>query len=419
MNAGSWPSCPSNGLFIYRVCKCPKWRSHARRWAAGHTWLGRLTWSAMLLLAVLTRAGASEPFARAPGIPPGTDFRSVQWSIDPRAVLTRGVEGSYDRGVVGDPCIVWDDELATWRMFYFANGVEPDTGIRGPRTAMALAASAEEIGPGDWRKIGLVTFANPQALINPGDYHKWWVVTDARRPNRAARIDGHWAVFTASLRMEDGRMHKHIQAASAATLAGPWTLVKTPIIKPESGQLDSLHADTPSAFWFADRNRIGIFYKGYPAEPQAEQPGSAFGSSTLLATWHPAEPQARKVRIVMRAGVNQAWNAGWMSSLQLFFAPKERVWYGLHNGSPTPPADQSHREPAPSLGGWVVCDGHPLEGRWKADESHVPFVRPGDLTAAEKAAGVGVNFWRHHLLATPEGKVRIFFNSGAYGTEQM
>jgi hypothetical protein len=35
------------------------------------------------------------------------------------------------------------------------------------------------------------------------------------------------------------------------------------------------------------------------------------------------------------------------------------------------------------------------------------------------AAGLGTNLWRHHLLVTPGGKARIFFNSGRYGQEQM
>jgi hypothetical protein len=363
-------------------------------------------------------AGAAAP-GQSARLTPQSDFRTVEWQIDPRPVLALGGSGSIDHGVVGDPCIVWDESVQTWRMFYFASGTHPDTNARGPRTAMALAASGEEIGPGDWTKAGLITFVNPQALINPDDYHKWWVVTDAQRPNHASKIDGrYWAVFTASKRM-NGRMHKHLQAAWSTTLAGPWTLLDEPILAPESGTLDALHADTPSAFWFADRGQVGIFYKGYPTEPQAEQPRAPFGSGTILATWHPSEPRAQKVRILMRAGQTSAWNQGWMSSIQIFHDPTSRTWYGLHNGSPTPPADESHREPAPSLGGWVISDGHPLDGTWTPDEEHSPFLYPEDLTPAESAAGIGVNFWRHYLLVTPKGQVRIFFNSGTYGTEQM
>jgi hypothetical protein len=41
------------------------------------------------------------------------------------------------------------------------------------------------------------------------------------------------------------------------------------------------------------------------------------------------------------------------------------------------------------------------------------------LAAPEIDAGLGVNFWRHYLLVTPGGNIRIFFNSGPYGKEQM
>ena len=80
---------------------------------------------------------------------PIAHLQQVSWEIDSRPVLTRGGETAVDRGVVGDPCIVWDETIATWRMFYFASGVHPETGARGRRTAMALAAGAEQIGPGD------------------------------------------------------------------------------------------------------------------------------------------------------------------------------------------------------------------------------------------------------------------------------
>ncbi|MDO8543784.1 MAG: hypothetical protein Q7S40_25360 [Opitutaceae bacterium] len=381
--------------------------------------LRRLAFALLVVMGAVASGRAASAAGGLAVIDASTDFRRLRWSIDPRPVLTRGGEGSIDRGVVGDPCIVWDDELDTWRMFYFANGHHPHTGARGPRTAMALAASAEQIGPGDWRKVGLLGFTNPAALINPNDYHKWWVVMDAGRPNRASRIEEkYWAVFTASKRMPGGRMQKHIQAAHAEKLAGPWTLLAQPIIAPEPGRLDSLHADTPSAFWFTDRKQIAIFYKGYPIEGQATQPGSAFGSGTLVAAWNPSEPRARNVRVVMRAAQGRGWNQGWMSSIQLLGGPT-LGWFGLHNGSPTPPADQSHREPAPSLGGWVVCDGDPFEGSWRPDGSSSPFVYPDKLTPPENAAGLGVNFWRHHLLVTPQGNARIFFNSGSYGAEQM
>ncbi len=349
------------------------------------------------------------------------DITQLAWQIDARPVLRRGEGVAIDRGVVGDPCIVWDDARATWRMFYFASGIDPATGAKGPRTAMALATSAEAIGPGDWRKIGLVRFTNPEALINANDYHKWWIVMDARQPNHAARIGGKlWALFVASKPLADGRLHKHIQAASATSVDGPWTVQRDAILAPGAADaLDGLHADTPSAFWFNDRRCVAIFYKGYPAEPQREQPTAPFGSDTLLAVWHPGDASAQKLRIILRAGGAGTWNKGWTSSIQLLPPIGNGPWRGLHNGSPTAPADRSHREPAPSLGGWVFCDGDPIDGNWRVDDEHSPFRRPEQLTPPERAAGLAENFWRHHLLVTPKGQARIFFNSGAYGHEQM
>jgi hypothetical protein len=67
----------------------------------------------------------------------------------------------------------------------------------------------------------------------------------------------------------------------------------------------------------------------------------------------------------------------------------------------------------------VVCDGPDIEGSWRPDTEHSPFRRPEQLTQAERDAGLGVNFWRHHLLVTPKGQARIYFNSGPYGQEQM
>jgi len=89
----------------------------------------------------------------------------------------------------------------------------------------------------------------------------------------------------------------------------------------------------------------------------------------------------------------------------------------LTSGSPTPPENESHREPAPSLAGWAEVTG--FESEWVVDNENSPFRYPKDLSVKEIEAGLGVNFWRHHLLVTPGGQIRIFFNSGAYGKEQM
>jgi hypothetical protein len=344
------------------------------------------------------------------------EWMSKEWKIDARCVLPRGPKGDYDARVVGDPCIVWDDEVSTWRMFYFPSpGIGAGEAPRGRIAGMALSRSAEEIGPGDWRKIGPAPVANPFDEIVKLNGHKFWVVLDALAHNRAARIDGrYWGMFIV------GR-YKHVYATWAERLAGPWTVVEKPILSPGEGQgaVDGRHCDTPTAYWMRDRKQVLIVYKAYPRDAQKKQPGAPFGSSSVVAWWRPSDALARKANQVIVPGGNSDWNRGWAGGFQLLRDNRQNLWYALMNGSPTGPEDDSHREPAPSLGGWAVCKGKNPDGEWVVDNAVSPFVTPEKLTAAEIEAGLGVNFWRHHLLVTPSGKARIFFNSGPYGTEQM
>ena len=361
----------------------------------------------------LLATGSAGLGAARQNTPDQRNFMQRSWRLDPRCVLPRGPEGSIDSRIAGDPCIVWDEHLGKWRMFYFSSG-------QGAGTGLALSAGSEKIGSGDWEKIGAPKLENRDALLDQKVWHKWWVVMDIHQPNRAARIDGqYWALVVSVKRVQGGSSQKNIQVAHAASLAGPWTVVKQPILSPTENYLDGRHCDTPAAYWMPDKQRVAIFYKGYPLLSQEQQPGAAFGSGTILADWHPREAAARKVKIILRPGVNDTWLKGWISTPQLFFDARTRNWYGLINGSPTPPADVSHREPSPSLGGWIVCDGENLEGPWRIDTTHSPFRTPEQLTRPELDAGLGENFWRHHLLVTPDGQARIYFNSGQYGHEQM
>jgi len=361
----------------------------------------------------LLAAGRGCSAAQGGEKPAPVNFPEWSWRLDPACVLPRGPHGSYDARVVGDPCIVWDEERGTWRMFYFASG-------RGSGTGLALSRSEERIGPGDWDKAGQPELVNPADLVDRRSWHKWWVVMDLDNHHRAARIEGrYWALMVSARQQKEQRERKHIQVAHAGRLGGPWTIVAQPILAPQEGFLDGLHCDTPTAFWMPRQERVAIFYKGYPWAAQSQQPGSWFGSGTILAYWHPRDVTARRARILLRPGVNDTWLQGWISTPQIFFDAERCRWYGLINGSPTPPTDESHREPAPSFGGWVLCDGPDLEGPWRPDTEHSPLCRPEHLTQTQREAGLGANFWRHHLLVTPKGQARIYFNSGPYGKEQM
>jgi predicted GH43/DUF377 family glycosyl hydrolase len=349
------------------------------------------------------------------------NYAKLNWEIDPTPVLTRSEGKKYDSRVVGDPCIVWDNDISNWRMFYFAGGYD-ERGISRVGTGMAISKSPEDIGPGDWEKINPVQIKNEDALLNRLGWHKWWIVMDAKKNNSAAIINNkYWAVFTVTVpNMSESGSNKHIQVASAKKLEGPWTVSPKPILSPDEEWFDGRHCDTPTAYWFEDKEEVIIFYKAYPKYSQKEQPDSPFGSGTVIASWHPDNDSAKKLKIIQRPGQMEAWNQGWMSTPQIFFDKKENLWYGLINGSPTAPADDSHREPAPSLGGWVKCsEGSWIDGDWAPDTLNSPFAYPNDLTKEELKAGMGVNFWRHHLLVTPNGQKRIYFNSGNYGTEQM
>jgi hypothetical protein len=363
----------------------------------------------LALTAVAVKAGQAG--SRLPG------WMARKWTIDSRCVLPRGQSGAFDSKIAGDPVVVWDEEVRTWRMFYFASseGDPAKSGPSGPLVAgMALSRSAEEIGPGDWEKAGQVPLHNPEALLQGKPGHKWWVVLDPQDNNRAARIGGrYWALFVSTYGV------KHIQAASAERLAGPWTVVVAPILSPgAAGAPDSKHCDTPTAYWFESSKQMLIFYKAYPLRAQAGQPGSPFGSSSVMAHWSPGQATAVKGRQILIPGRDKAWNRGWVGGVQLLH-DEQTGWYALSNGSPTPPEDQSNREPAPSVAGWLRCQGGTPEGEWSTDLEASPFRYPDQLTEPELRAGLGVNFWRHHLLVTPGGRARIFFNSGKYGTEQM
>lgn len=349
------------------------------------------------------------------------NYFEFKWELDTTPVLTRSSGKTFDSNVVGDPCIVWDDQLETWRMFYFAGGFD-ENGKSGSRTGMALSKSQEEIGPGDWYKIEPVRISNKEDLLNDPGWHKWWIIMDAKNNNRAAKIKGkYWAVFTCRHTNTSGvGSNKHLQVASAEELSGPWTVNPIPVVSPDENWIDGSHCDTPTAYWFEDRKEVIIFYKAYPKFSQDMQPKSPFGSGTVIASWHPDSVRATKIKVIQRPGQSGGWNQGWMSTPQIFYDAKLDQWYGLINGSPTAPLDASHREPAPSLGGWVKCTpGKWVDADWGPDTLYSPFLYPENLSNIELEAGLGVNFWRHHLLETPGGKRRIFFNSGKYGTEQM
>lgn len=338
-------------------------------------------------------------------------YPEAKWKVSSDCCLPRDSSNAIDSKVVGDPCIVWDEDTNTWRMFYFALGKDIcGTAIASGKSTHLDGSAAIE----SWHKEGLVPFTNPDDIVMPCNWHKWWVVMDVNQCNRAARIDGcYWSLFVSR------KPDKVIQVAYAHKLAGPWTVVPRPILEPGTGDdLDSLNCDTPTAYWFPEEKKVRVFYKGYPRKAQIEQPQSPFGSGVMSAEWAPGQDVATKTGIVMRPSTQTPWAKGWLGGFQLLGNAQDG-WYALMNASPTPPEDDSHREPAPSQGGWAFCSGGDVLSGWHIDTEKSPFLQPDTLTSEQIQAGIGVNFWRHHLLELATGQADIYFNSGEYGKEQL
>ena len=316
------------------------------------------------------------------------NWMAQTWTLDPRCVLPRGAAGSFDDHVVGDPCIVWDDRINSWRMFYFAATTNDVCS-----SACAVARSAEEIGSGHWRKTGQISFTNPRDLYKATGWHKPWIVLDPARDNQAATIDGrYWLLWSST---SPGKV---IQAAWSQTLAGPWTIVKEPLLVPSGNDAsDGLNCDTPSAYWFADRGEVLIYYMAYPKVAQAGQPGAfriSDPGSTVDTRPVACGPCRASPRARQRAGVGERL-AG---RLQLLH-DEQIGWYALLNASPTSPDEAGNREPAPSLGGWAVCRGDDPTGPWQIDRRCSPLRHPAKTDQPRAGGRSGCEL----LAASPAG----------------
>lgn len=334
---------------------------------------------------------------------------------DPPAVA---VPGTWDRrglvlrrpeaggtSVAGDPAVVWDEEAGLWRMFLFLS-----PGGHGHATC------AEPLpDPGTWQMESPLAFTNPADLLG-GTTHKPWVVTEARRPNRAARVDGRFWLLTVS-----GTRCKQIQRAWAERLRGPWTVEPGPLIPVgPPGAFDARHTDAVTGYHFPERNAFLYFYMGYPDRPQPRA-GSRHGSAQGAAVHELGAAAPTKLGVILPPSPSPGhWASGWVGGLQLLPGVGTR-WVGLANASPTAPdpgdAAVSREEPPPSLGGFALCgEEWPVSG-WRWADAPIEWV--ADIPAGARATGEGDNLWRHHALVRPDGSLSLYYNSGPYGREQL
>jgi len=319
----------------------------------------------------------------------------------PRAAAGEGSE------VVGDPCVVWDDDINAWRMFLFYSP---------PGCGEAVCGFSDDPGPGRWKLLGALKFANPAALAGGGT-HKPFVVMDAKCPNRAARVDGKYWLLCVSRKGES----KVVQRAHSGRLAGPWTVEDGILIDTGGpGEFDEKHADAVTGFWFEDRGEFLYFYMGYPRTAQ-RRAISPYGSASAAASQKPGERAARKLGIVLSPSQEPGhWASGWIGGVQLL-PGREHRWEAVVNASPTAPdpSDPSvaREEPAPSLGGFAFCDSPWPAGNWAFEPGPIEWIDRIPPEAVRE--GEGTNLWRQHVLVLPDGRYALYYNSGYYGKEQL
>jgi hypothetical protein len=321
-------------------------------------------------------------------------------------IIQRGM-GGPGASVVGDPCIVRDDDIDGWRMFLF---FEP------PGCGQAICPHGLEPGPGHWKLEGPLVFTNPQQ-ISGGSTQKPYVVMDAHRPNHPAKIDGQYRLLSVS--WQDG--HKVVQQSVADKLAGPWTVKPEPlIVNGGPGDFDAKHVDAVTGFHFPERNEILYFYMGYPEKAQSRRI-SPFGNAQAVAVQRVGESTVRKLgEILPPCQTAGHWASGWVGGLQILPGRNHR-WIAIINASPTAPRHGDREvfseEPPPSLGGFAYCDEEwPVRG-WQWAPQPIEWIE--NIPGQAQALGEGTNLWRQHILVLPDGRMSLYYNSGFYGKEQL
>jgi hypothetical protein len=341
----------------------------------------------------------------------GADTKAISFEI-PQAwrrsglIIQKSMNGPGS-SVVGDPCIVRDDEIDGWRMFLF---------FSPPGCGHAICPKGLEPGPGHWKLEGPLAFTNPKDLCG-GSTHKPYVVMDAFHPNHAAKIDNHFRLLTVSWQAG----HKVVQQCTAEKLAGPWTVQAEPLIVPGPvGDFDAKHIDAVTGFHFPERSEILYFYMGYPLRPQTRRV-SPLGSAQAVAVQSSKGGNVRKLgQVLPPCQTPRHWASGWVGGLQILPGKSHR-WIAIVNASPTAPRNDAtevfREEPPPSLGGFAFCDeAWPVSG-WQWSPQPIEWIK--DIPPPALALGEGTNLWRQHILALPDGRLSLYYNSGYYGQEQL
>ena len=330
-------------------------------------------------------------------------------------ILERGKPGDFDSCVTGDPCIVWNPERQCYHMFYFAQ-MKID-GVEHNRNGHAIADNPIAENLRNWKKLGEIEFTNYEDMLGKNT-HKPWILMDPYKPNVAKKWKGYYWLYTSTF--ASGR--KIVQAAYCKTLEGPWTIEPSLNIQPgDEHAPDGLHVDAPTAYYFEEREKILVFYMGYPLKPQGDTEWTPYGSRSLTVEIDAVSGKIRKTGTALYPSGNRgSWTSGYIGGLQIIKAQRGG-WYALINASPTPPLSLEDecdmREPAPSLGGFAFTEAEYPNNGWEAAQE--PLEHEIDIPENARKEGEGVNMWRHHLFVLPSDDLVCIYNTGDYGSEQM
>jgi hypothetical protein len=303
--------------------------------------------------------------------------------------------------VVGDPCIVWDETLQTWRMFLF---------IQPGGNGQAIFQVSSDNQRGNWQYLG------PIEIIGAIG-HKPFIVMNPYKPNQAAVINGRYCLLIVSFLGTS----KVVQQAWATTLAGPWEIETNPLIPlGDADDFDAKHIDAVSGYYFPERDEILYFYMGYPLHPQPHVV-SPYGSALGAAIMDVKTGAIRKLGVILQPSeIHGHWASGYIGGMQLLPGSKNR-WIGLINASPTPPspeiADIWREEPPPSLGGFAYCDALFPITDWHLLPEPIEYIE--NIPEEAQQWGERTNLWRQHLWIQPNGDLVLVYNSGPFGNEQL
>jgi hypothetical protein len=310
---------------------------------------------------------------------PKINLADLEWT-HAGVILGRGPAGSFDAAGVGDPCISFDSELMRWRLFYTGRDEEDRTVC-----AQLLSQRPDLIGPGQWlpEERSPLTLANPEVLAGRNWSQPCPIFDPLRSSYEPALIDGlYWLLC-----MVDDT---HIYAASSRSLSGPWTLLEQPLMSWYMADV----LGTPMGNWFPARQEVLIFV----STPMRVK----------MLSWKPGTTGIQGIGEPLEPGdTDEHWTAyrGPIQGLQLL-PGQEHLWYGLLNVGASS-----------SLAGFAYTDEEwPVSGWHWLDQ---PIEQIEQIPPEAQAWGEGIRLGRHSMLVLPGGGLRLFYESGPRGQQQI